>query len=108
MMARLHRAMVLRDALETAGKGGVAGALAGAASRAAGGKLGPGYGALLGAASGLAVGGAKARERILKDSVSQNRQDDRHLRRLVLRESLKKHSSAAFLDELRRLVGCVG
>jgi hypothetical protein len=105
---KLYTSMVLRDTMESAGKGGALGGLVGAASRAAGGKLGPGYRALLGTAAGAAIGGAKSRERVLKDVVKEQRTDDRHLRRLVLRESMKKHSHAAFADELLRLLsqGC--
>lgn len=46
---------------------------------------------------------AKARAENLKDTLRETRTDDRHLRRLALREAVKqKHS--AFADELALLL----
>lgn len=101
---QLHSAMVLRDAVEGAGKGMAIGALAGAASRAAKGKLGPGYGAALGASMGLAAGGARAKERILRDAVKEQRIDERWLNRKAFTENrLKKAHAVGFLAGLEKV-----
>ena len=105
---RMHRANTTRRALEGLGAGTVAGGLSAAALHAAGIKASPALLAAGGAAAGGLTGVVRGRAENLKDSVGQRRQDDRHLRRLVLRESMKKHSHAAFADELLRLLsqGC--
>lgn len=94
---KMHQAMVVRDAVEGAGKGMAIGALAGAASRAAKGRGGPGMGAALGATIGAASGGAKSRERILRDIVREQRVDDRWLSRRTARAK-----TSAFLEELEK------
>jgi len=98
-----HRANSTRRALEGLGGGAAAGGLTAAALRAAGIRADPALLAAGGAAAGGLTGLAKARAENLKDTVGQRRQDDRHLRRLVLRESMRKHASAAFFSELALL-----
>ncbi len=97
---KAHRANFTRRSLEGAGAGALAGGLSAAALRAAGVKVDPTTLAMGATGAGGFLGMAKARAENLKDTLGQQRQDDRHLRRLVLRESLKKHSSDAFVDEL--------
>lgn len=102
--AKAHRANELRHGLAGAGTGAVASGLTAAALRAAGVKIDPTTAVMAGTGLGGFAGMARSRAENLKDTLGQRRQDDRHLRRLVLRESLKKHSSAAFADELHRIL----
>lgn len=102
---RMHRANTVRRALEGLGAGTATGGLTAAALRAAGVKASPALLAAGGAAAGGLTGAARGHAENLKDSLGQKRQDDRHLRRLVLRESMRKHSHSAFVEELVELLG---
>lgn len=98
---RTHRANTVRRGLEGLGGGAAAGGLTAAALRAAGIKADPALLSLGGAAAGGLTGLAKARGENLKDTLRETRTDDRHFRRLALREAMK-HS--AFADELALLL----
>ena len=100
---RTHRANFTRRSLEGAGAGALAGGLSAAALRAAGIKVDPEVLAMGATGAGGFLGMAKARAENLKDTLRETRTDDRHLRRLALREAVKqKHS--AFADELALLL----
>lgn len=92
---RLHSTMMARDMTSGATKGTAAGALLGLAGKH------PKSGAAAGALLGSTMGYLKGRERVLKDTVKEQRMDERYARRHAGR--LKAAQVDALFDELEKI-----